>query len=99
MMAGRFVVLKFDDPDSANAFVANNHMPHHLGFSIMAMFVLPVQFCDCPDKRRQNIKNWARGSRSGIWICRVCKKPSVYHMKGLLERLEGIFGYNQIKAD
>lgn len=98
-MAGRFVVLKFDDPDSANAFVANNHVPHALGYSIIAMFVLPTKFCDCADKRRQNVKNWARGSRTGLWICRVCKRPSIFHMRGLLARLETTFGYNQIKGD
>jgi hypothetical protein len=98
-MAGRYVVLEFNDSDSADAFVQNNHVPHQLGFNIRGMFLSPTKFCKCPDKQRQDVKNWARGRRSGIWLCRRCKRPSQFHQEGLLERLKQALGYNLLETD
>lgn len=96
-MAGRYVLLEFDDPDSANAFVQNNHVPHHLGFKIAAMFVKPVKFCECPDKTRQNANNWRKGRRTGLYLCVRCGRPSTHHQTGIFKRLQYVFGYNLLE--
>lgn len=98
-MAGRFVILEFDDRKSAEAFV-NFHQRHEKMTSrgkVMAMFMKPDKFCDCPTKRRQNATNWAKGSRSGLYLCKVCKKPSVHHQQGIIERLKYVFGNNLLE--
>jgi hypothetical protein len=97
-MAGRFIILEFEDVDAANAFAANRYMPEQCGYSVMAMFMRPKKFCDCPDKQRQNVKNWAKGKRTGLYICRVCKKPSKHHDQGILARLQYVFGFNQLEV-
>lgn len=98
-MAGRIVVLRFDKKEDAEYFVdsAKEEMEVR-GASFFAMFLLPNQFCECPDKTRQTVANWAKGSRTGIWICRRCKKPSQFHNRGLLTRLKYIFGNNLLEG-
>lgn len=98
-MAGRFVVLEFDDRSAAESFMENHYMPEQLGYRPLAMFVVPTKFCDCPDKKRQNAKNWARGKRTGLQLCVNCRRPSIFHQKGLMERLQHIFGYNQMEIE
>lgn len=93
-MAGRYVLLEFDDRDSAESFVTNPSMPDQLGYEIKAMYVSPRQFCECPDKRRQQAKNWSKGKRTGLYLCMVCRKPSVHHQTGVLKRLQYVFGFN-----
>lgn len=96
-MAGRYVVIEFDDRSSAESFVANKNLPETLGFEVKAMYLSPDKFCECPDKRRQNNNNWARGSRSGIWLCKTCKKPSRFHQAGLKDRLIAALGFNLLE--
>lgn len=93
-MAGRYVLLEFEDRDEAAAFLANKHMPEHLGFTIKAAFLKPKKFCDCPGKSRQNVKNWLKHPKYGLYICQVCKKPSIHHETGILGRLQYVFGYS-----
>lgn len=93
-MAGRYVILEFDDRDSAESFATNPHMPEQLGYKVMAMFVKPVKFCQCPDARRQDNRNWYRGSRTGLFLHKDCKRPSEFHRRGLMARLKHVFGYN-----
>jgi len=98
-VAGRYVILEFDDSSSAEAFVENQHMPVHLGYMIMGLYVKPEQYCQCPDKKRQTVKNWARGKRTGLWLCRTCKKPSAFYRKGVRARLQEALGYNQLTRE
>lgn len=98
-MAGRFVILEFDDPQSAESFIENRYMPEQLGYRQLAMFILPTKFCECPDKSRQHADNWKRGKRTGLQLCVRCRRPSKFHTKGLMERLEHIFGYNQVSVE
>lgn len=97
-MAGRFVILRFDDRSAAEAFVENRHMPNQLGYKLFAMFLIPTKFCNCPDKQRQNVKNWGKGKLSGLYICRTCKRVSRHHEDGTLSRLQYVFGYNQLPS-
>jgi hypothetical protein len=95
-VAGRYVVLEFDDSDSADAFIENENISAHLAFKVLGLYVKPLLYCQCPDKRRQTVKNWARGKRTGLWLCRTCKKPSSFYIKGVRARLQEALGYNQL---
>lgn len=98
-MAGRIVVLEFDDKDLAEAFYTNERALHHDGARVMAVFLRPNSFCECPDKQRQNVRNWRKGKRTGLYLCTTCRKPSVHHQKGILSRLQYVFGYNQMAVE
>lgn len=96
-MAGRFLILEFDDKDAAESFATNPHLPHQLGFNIKAMFMKPTKFCECPDRRRQNVKNWGKGKRTGLYLCTTCKLPSIHHQRGIITRLKYVFGNNLLE--
>ena len=98
-MAERMVILRFEDVDSANSFAANETLAEQLAYEVKAMFVIPTKFCECPEKKRQNVKNWRRGRRTGIQLCIDCKRPSRFHTEGIMARLEMIFGFNQLVVE
>ena len=98
-MAGRYVVLSFESHFMAEAFVSQEEAMWHDGAQLVGVFTKPDQFCECPDKRRQTVQNWARGKRTGIWLCKVCKKPSKHHQGGILDRLKMALGYNLWEND
>lgn len=98
-MAGRYVLLEFEDPDAAEAFAENDTMSQQLGYRRLAMFMKPKKFCECPDKKRQNVQNWKKGKRTGLYLCLNCKRPSVFHQKGVLQRLQYVFGYNLLTTE
>lgn len=98
-MAGRIVVLEFDSSAQAEAFYSNEAAIQHDGARLMAVFLRPDKFCDCPDKQRQNVKNWRKGKRTGLYLCLRCRKPSKHHQEGMLKRLQYVFGYNQLDRE
>lgn len=98
-MAGRYVILEFDNKLNAEAFISQRAALDADGADVRGVFLSPDKFCKCPDKARQNNSNWARGSRSGIWLCRRCKKPSRHHQGGLLSRLRTALGNNLLEVD
>ena len=98
-MAERMVILRFTDVDAANAFARNNTMAEQLDYEVKAVFLVPTKYCECPEKKRQNVKNWKRGRRSGIQICIDCRRPSRFHTEGIMARLEMIFGFNQLAVE
>lgn len=93
-MAGRYVILEFEDRDAANAFVQMENIQEQLGFTTKAMFLKPRKFCDCPEKGRQNLKNWRKHPKYGLYICVKCGKPSKHHESGIVSRLQYVFGFN-----
>lgn len=93
-MAGRYVVIEFDDADAANMFAINENISGQLGYSVKAMFVRPSKFCDCSTKKRQNVANWTKGKTTGLYLCNICKKPSAHHQTGMMSRLQYVFGFN-----
>lgn len=97
-MAGRIVVLEFDDRHQADAFVSQELALQHDGARAIAVFLRPDEYCDCSDKQRQNAKNWRKGKRTGLYLCTTCRKPSVHHQTGIIGRLQYVFGYNQLEA-
>lgn len=93
-MAGRIIVLEFEDRAQAEEFVTNSKALEYDGAKVMAMFIRPNKFCQCPDKQRQNASNWRKGRRTGLYLCTRCQKPSKHHQTGILSRLQYVFGYN-----
>lgn len=93
-MAGRYIILEFEDRDAANAFVMNENLSSQLGFIVRAMYLKPKSYCTCPDKKRVHVDNWDKHKKYGLYICRMCKKPSRFHNRGILERLQYTFGYS-----
>ncbi len=98
-MAERMVILRFDDADAANSFSANDTLADQLGYEVKALFLVPTKFCECPEKTRQNVKNWRRGRRTGLQLCVNCKRPSRFHTEGIMKRLEVVFGFNQLSVE
>lgn len=97
-MAGRIVVLEFDDRDQADAFLSQEAALQHDGARAIAVFLRPNVYCECPEKKRVHVDNWRKGKRTGLYLCINCKKPSKHHLTGVLERLQYVFGYNQLGA-
>lgn len=93
-MAGRYVVLEFDDRDAAQSFVMNESMADHLGFRINSMFLKPHKYCECPDLKRKQNQNWRKHSKYGLFVCIRCGKPSRFHLGGVAKRLQYAFGFN-----
>jgi hypothetical protein len=91
-MARRLVLLEFEDPDSANAFVMNDNIAGQLAFTVRGLFMLPTSLCECPGKK--DIKEYARGKKSGIWLHRKCKKPSPHWVGGIDTRLAQALGHD-----
>lgn len=98
-MAERMVILRFENTDQADSFSTDEALAEQLGYEVKAMFVVPTKFCQCPDKSRQNAKNWRRGRRTGLQLCVKCKRPSRFHTEGVMARLEHIFGFNQLAVE
>lgn len=93
-MAGRYVVLEFDDRDAANAFVKMEKIHEQLDFTPVAMYLKPRRYCECPDKPRQNLNNWRKHPKYGISVCVRCGLPSWFYNQGILKRLQWAFGYS-----
>lgn len=93
-MAGRYVVLEFEDRDAAQAFVMNNTLSSQLGFSVRAMFLKPKKYCECPEKGREQLNNWHKHPKYGLHVCVKCGRPSRFYNRGILERLQYAFGYS-----
>lgn len=101
-MAGRFVILEFEAKDSAEFFLEKLRVsedPDLEGAHVMAMFMRPDKFCECGTKRKQNVQDWAKGKRTGLYLCKRCKLPSIHHQQGIMSRLQYVFGYNQLPED
>lgn len=93
-MAGRYVILEFDSKDMAEAFLANDKALQYDGATVVAEYLKPNKFCTCPDKLRQDNRNWRKHKKYGLYICARCKLPSKHHERGILGRLQYVFGYN-----
>jgi hypothetical protein len=98
-MAGRYVLIEFDDREAAETFTQMDALSSQLGYRRLGLYVSPRKFCECPEKRRQNAKNWVRGKRTGLQLCVVCRKPSIFHQRGLMERIQHALGFNLIEIE
>lgn len=96
-MAGRYVILEFEDRDAAQAFVMNNTLSNQLGFKAIAMYLKPGKYCQCPSKSRQSAANWQKHPKYGLYVCKKCHLPSKFHEAGILPRLQYTFGFSLMK--
>jgi hypothetical protein len=92
-MAGRYLVLEFEDKGAAEQ-VVRDEMAQQYGGQVVGLFLKPREYCNCSDKARQNGKNWRKHKIFGLYICISCKKPSRHHESGVLGRLQYVFGYD-----
>ena len=101
-MAGRYVILEFEDRDAAQAFVMNQTLSGQLGYEPIAMYLKPKKYCECPEQKtrgvtrtgRNNIHNWRKHKKYGLHVCVTCGLPSRFYNRGILERLQYAFGYS-----
>lgn len=98
-MAGRYVVLEFDDGDAAAAFLMNQHIPQQMGFRRIAVYLKPNKFCQCPDKQRQDGRQWKKHKKYGLFVHRACGRPSIFHERGVIPRLQFVFGFNLLEVE
>lgn len=95
-MAGRYVILEFEG--SADQFLRDEIVEQYGGKAI-GLFLKPKKYCNCPDKKRQDVKNWGKGKRTGLYLCKTCKLPSIHHQQGIMGRLQYVFGFNQLGVE
>lgn len=96
-MAGRYVMVEFKDPDSANSFSMNETLGQQLGYRVVAVFIKPTKFCECPGSK--DAKDWRKGKRTGLYLCVHCRKPSRFHQAGIWKRLQWVMGFNLLEME
>ena len=80
----RLVVLRFEDNDEAEEFVnahkvymADEKTNMHQAFpEVLGLLAMPTQFCEQGGCGKGRIKEFARGTSYGWWVCARCHKPS-----------------------
>lgn len=88
------VVLQFNSSEEAEAL--QNYTKGLVG-TVIGEYYLPSErvYCRCDTKTRVRGDNWRRHPRLGLWVCKVCKRPSRAWRQGLQARLTEALGYNQ----
>lgn len=92
-LMGRHVVITFDDPAQAAAFVAAVQVEGAVFYQgedthfknidlnttrIAGVFVKPNDFCQCKYVRDMD---YVRGSKYGLYVHNYCKKPAGGHLQ------------------
>lgn len=98
-MAGRYVIIEFEDRDAAQAFVMNKTLSGQLGFLTRGMYLKPKKYCDCEEKSRHRVDNWDKHPKYGLYTCKRCKRASRFHERGILRRLQYVFGFDLLGGD
>lgn len=93
----RYVVVSFEDNKEADAFIAAIEHPGFIIMGqavdptsseatfqalsekvfVRGLYMQPTQFCECAE-----VGPWTRGSKYGLWVHTVCKKPSKKWARG-----------------
>lgn len=70
---GRYLLIEFDDNDSADRMRAQIDTAHANGkqFRVVGMFSRPSTLCDCSTRSGKSV----RGAKFGWWLCTECRKP------------------------
>lgn len=84
----RYVVLSFDDNETAEEFVKNGkdfldktYDNFWGGVTLVGLYAKPTLFCPhsgsggCRGGNKR-VQGWTRGLKYGWWVCAECKKPS-----------------------
>ena len=93
-MAGRFVLLEFEDRDKAQAFTSDPDLNEDLGYIVKGMWLKPRKFCQCSTKQKHTMNNWSKDPKYGLYICKKCRRPSRHHESGILSRLQYVLGFS-----
>jgi hypothetical protein len=81
-VAGRYLLIEFDDAASADALRAQIDNASHKGkrFRVVGLFSKPTGYCQCDPQNhvttRSNTSTLKRGKKFGWWVCSVCKRPA-----------------------
>ena len=94
-MAGRYLLIEFDDAESANALRTQIDSASRKGkkYRAVGLFAIPgPTFCDCGKETstRTEGSSLKRGKKFGWWVCSICKKPST------MMRLNNLIGVEEI---
>lgn len=94
-MAGRYLLIEFDDAKAADALRAQIDAASHKGkrYRAVGLFAIPgPTFCECGTHTNTKTQKSTlkRGRKFGWWVCTVCQKPQS-HM-----RLTNLIGVEDI---
>lgn len=69
----RYLLVEFDDNDSANRMRAqiDNAEANGKSFRVVGMFSKPGVLCNCEIKSDRSV----RGAKLGWWVCPECHRP------------------------
>lgn len=72
-MMGRYLLVEFDDNDSADRMRAQIDAAEAKGksFRVIGLWAKPSKLCDCLVKSGKSI----RGSKLGWYVCPTCRRP------------------------
>jgi hypothetical protein len=90
------VVLQFRNHEDLDMFYNVHNDDATEGF-VMGEYYLPSTntYCRCNPKTRVRGDNWKRHAKYGLFVCKVCGKPSKAWRMGFLARLGEALGKNQ----
>lgn len=83
---GRYLLLEFDDNDSADRMRAqiDNAEANGKAFRVIGVWGKPARLCDCAVRSESSLK----GSRWGWWVCPVCRRPKAGSPQSMGNRLD-----------
>ena len=73
----RYVVVEFDDDNTAEAFKAkiDNATDAGKNYRVAGIFFRPTRWCECPTSEGYVKGQVALGAKYGLWNCVVCRRP------------------------
>lgn len=88
-MAGRYLLIEFDDEASASSLRAqiDNATKKGKRFRVVGLFARPGTSCICLITQGQRAKDIVqRGGKFGWWLCKTCGKPRLgdHQLKNLI---------------
>lgn len=90
-MAGRYLIIEFDDEQDAEKLRAQVDAATQKGrkYRTVGLFARPGKVCICSNiaaERGRSRDMVARGGRFGWWVCTKCKKPRLgnHELKNLI---------------
>lgn len=88
-MAGRYLLIEFDDEAAASSLRAQIDAATNKGkrFRVVGLFARPGTACICIITQGQRAKDMVkRGGKFGWWLCQICGKPKLgnHQLKNLI---------------
>lgn len=92
-MAGRYLLIEFDDEAAASLLRAQIDAASRKGkrFRVIGLFARPGTPCSCPYVKGDRAKDrFKLGGKLGWWLCTTCRKPRLgdHQLKNLVPLTE-----------